>query len=113
MRDEFYSIGLSNAQKTLLFEQEGNAGNRTALWELEVEGRKLLMDIIDASKIISAEFGQGAVFKVGDDYPAVHSEPPIHEERLFISILPGSKVKIQELYEKWYGEWFSEGKRFL
>jgi hypothetical protein len=39
---------------------------------------------------------QGAVFIVGSEYAAVHSEPPIHEERLFLSVLPGSKAQIKE-----------------
>lgn len=39
---------------------------------------------------------QGAVFIVGSDIAAVHSEPPIHEERLFLSVLPGSREQIKE-----------------
>lgn len=39
---------------------------------------------------------QGAIFIVGSEYAAIHSEPPIHEERLFISVLPGSQKQIKE-----------------
>ena len=44
----------------------------------------------------------GVVFLVGNsDFAAVHSEPPIHSQRLFLSILPGSKKQIQELHDRW------------
>ena len=39
---------------------------------------------------------QGAVFVVGGNNGAIHSEPPISENRLFLSILPGSKSQIEE-----------------
>lgn len=41
----------------------------------------------------------GTVFIVGSESSAIHSEPPIHSERLFVSILPGSKEQIQEWYD--------------
>lgn len=44
---------------------------------------------VEASQIISLPTGQGMIFKVGDAaFAALHSEPPIKEDRLFISIVP-------------------------
>ncbi|OJW52807.1 MAG: hypothetical protein BGO67_00550 [Alphaproteobacteria bacterium 41-28] len=43
---------------------------------------------------------QGAVFVVGSNHAAIHSEPPIKEERLFLSVLPGSKAQIKEWKDK-------------
>lgn len=60
--------------------------------------RQALADMLEQSKevISSAQPYQGAVFVVGSNNAAVHSEPPIKEERLFISVLPGSKTQIKE-----------------
>jgi hypothetical protein len=44
---------------------------------------------------------QGAVFVVGESNSTIHSEPPISENRLFLSILPGSKSQIDELRLRW------------
>ena len=64
--------------------------------------RQALADTLGQPKeIISiAQPYQGAVFIVGSNNAAVHSEPPIKEERLFISILPGSKMQIKEWESK-------------
>ncbi|OJW52688.1 MAG: hypothetical protein BGO67_09505 [Alphaproteobacteria bacterium 41-28] len=43
---------------------------------------------------------QGAVFVVGSNHAAIHSEPSIKEERLFLSILPGSNAQIKEWKDK-------------
>lgn len=53
-------------------------------------------------EIKSPCLGQGAFFIVGDkERGAVHSEPKIDSERLFISILPGSESEIKELKARW------------
>lgn len=50
-----------------------------------------------SKKLISIAYPhQGVVFIVGSDHAAVHSEPPIKEERLFLSVLPGTKEQIKE-----------------
>ena len=35
------------------------------------------------------------------DRALIHSEPPMHEDRLFVSILPGYEYEITELSKKW------------
>jgi hypothetical protein len=45
---------------------------------------------------------QGLVFMVGNrDRALIHSEPPMREDRLFISILPGYEYEITELNKRW------------
>lgn len=45
---------------------------------------------------------QGLVFMVGNrDRALIHSEPPMREDRLFISILPGYEYEITELEKRW------------
>lgn len=68
---------------------------------LDNQNRNSLARLLDRSKAISAKFGQATIYVVGAEHAAVHSEPPIHEGRIFLSILPGSKTQIQELYERW------------
>jgi hypothetical protein len=47
-------------------------------------------------------FGNGVVFLVGDnDMSAIHSEPAIHEHRLFMSIVPGTYEEIKSLDLRW------------
>lgn len=47
-------------------------------------------------------WGQGSIFIVGSPTnAAIHSEPPIKEERLFMSVLPGTKSQIGDLYKRW------------
>jgi hypothetical protein len=60
--------------------------------------RQELAALLEMSKeaMSIAEPYQGIVFIVGSDNAAVHSEPAIKEERLFLSVLPGSKKKIKE-----------------
>ena len=40
--------------------------------------------------------GENAPMNLYTQNAAIHSEPPIKEEKLFMSILPGSKKKIKE-----------------
>lgn len=81
------------------------ANERVAFSALQRKGtaeneynRQALADLLGFSPeaISIARPTQGVVFIVGSDIAAVHSEPPIHEERLFLSILPGSKAQIKE-----------------
>jgi hypothetical protein len=63
------------------------------------------------SKILTAEVpekycSQAAtlvpfIYIVGAEYAAIHSEPPIHEDRLFMSLVPGSAAQIAELRFQW------------
>lgn len=67
--------------------------------QFDPENRETLANMLDRSKSISAPAQSGTLYMVGTKYAAVHSEPPIHEERLFMSIVPGSAADIQALYQ--------------
>jgi hypothetical protein len=46
--------------------------------------------------------GHGSVFEVGSETRSgVHSEPPIHASRLFMSLLPGTSAQIAQLRQEW------------
>jgi hypothetical protein len=67
------------------------------------DDRAALNKLLDYEKSKSATQGQGVFFIVGDkNYAAVHSEPAVKEERLFLSVLPGNKEEIEELYSNWH-----------
>ncbi len=66
-----------------------------------LESRKKLAALIDPSKTETTPPGCGTVFMSGSEYGAVHSEPPIHSERIFVSVLPGSKKQIEHLRQNW------------
>ena len=67
----------------------------------EQDARAKLAELLDPAKAVTASSGQGTIFIVGADFAAVHSEPPIKEQRLFISIVPGSQTDIEELDKRW------------
>lgn len=62
------------------------------------DNRPILAKMLNNEDLIKkAKLGQAAMFVVGSDKAAVHSEPIMdHEERLFLSIVTGTKVEIQE-----------------
>lgn len=47
--------------------------------------RMALAKMLDMSQVISANHNQAVIFLMGDN-GALHSEPPIHEDRLFLAI---------------------------
>lgn len=97
MREEFDAI--QNGISVPLLE-DGSVDKVGFLKASEVN-RKVLAKKLDINKAISAKFGQAAIFVVGTKYSAVHSEPPIREGRLFLSVVPGTKNQINELYQRW------------
>ena len=66
----------------------------------ELLKRQELAKIVNTSDIFSVDFGQGYVFLASNTYGAVHTAPPIHEERLFIAVFPGGKEEVRKLEEK-------------
>lgn len=90
----FYKLPSDLKEKFLTLTRKGtekNGHNREALATLLKPFKKAIS--------IPQPY-QGAIFVVGSDNAAVHSEPPIHEERLFLSILPGSREQIKEWKEQ-------------
>ena len=70
--------------------------------ELIIKYRPIIAKALDNQTIIQIKNNQGAILFAGkeSDKCALHSEPPNNEPRLFISILPGSKINIMELKKR-------------
>jgi hypothetical protein len=65
--------------------------------------REFLNKLVDKKKVESPKEGQGVFFLVGNSQKgAIHSEPKMSENRLFLSILPGDDFEIDELYLRWH-----------
>ncbi len=62
--------------------------------------RQELAKMLDSFDIYSVNFGQGYAFLTGMTYGAVHTAPPIHEERLFIAVFADGKEEVKKLEEK-------------
>lgn len=67
------------------------------------EIRTQLNDIIfrnvsnHAAKIVQVNTTEGVIFASGDPWlAAIHSEPPIHTDRLFVSVVPASQTQIKQ-----------------
>jgi hypothetical protein len=70
--------------------------------QIHFNDREFLSNLLDKSFIESPHMGQGAFFIVGDkNSAAVHSEPKMDGERLFLSVLPGNENEISELKARW------------
>lgn len=67
------------------------------------DDRQFLSEFLDLSKAESPKRGEGVFFIVANDaIAAAHSEPPMHDNRLFFSILIGDRSEIEELYLRWH-----------
>jgi hypothetical protein len=79
-------------------------------YNLEDELRPQLGEALAHLPIASPGPGEYAVFRVGSPPPnaAVHSEPPTHEDRIFISVLPGTEAQVRELAQRWGDEFVDE-----
>ena len=73
-------------------------------WENSIDYRKKMEEEIKGSRI-QLEKNQGAIFmaRTNEDQLncGIHSEPPLNETRLFLSILPGSKKEITDTMENY------------
>lgn len=69
----------------------------------KMENRAKINQLLGGSEEEENLKPQGVIFVVGGkENGAIHSEPPIHTQRLFLSILPGTKAQIDELYQNWH-----------
>ena len=53
--------------------------------------------IEDAEGIVARIRNAGAIFIGGPGFAALHSEPPIHQSRLFLSVVPCKQAQLAEL----------------
>lgn len=63
--------------------------------------RNYMKEFCSADQILMPKKGEGVVFLAGNkNESALHSEPPIHEKRLFFSITPCNEKQLAELQKK-------------
>lgn len=64
-----------------------------------IPDRKYMKEFCQVENIVTARVGEGVVFigGRGAGVAALHSEPPIHENRLFFSVIPCSNEQLPEL----------------
>ncbi|KAK4203468.1 hypothetical protein QBC40DRAFT_274828 [Triangularia verruculosa] len=74
----------------------GNCGRTTC--EIREEMRDGLADKEVRQSIANKEM---VFFRVGALEGAVHSEPPIDSDRIFINVIPGEPAQLMELTERW------------
>ena len=67
----------------------------------ESDKRQMASHIVPLENAETTPIGSGTVMVAGSDSATVHSEPPIHSDRIFLSVLPGSREQIKELEQRW------------
>ena len=99
MRAQFFNIqnktfaGMTYAEIKSLSEQEIDA--------LILPNRIKLAELVTGYHVHTAPANTGTIFVTGGrNRGAIHSEPPMHENRLFMSVVPGTPEQIQEWYTR-------------
>jgi len=94
-----YKVALSLKGAATLFNTVSGKDKQIFVDELRaskdqfgIETREKLAKMLDPSLIETPPLGAGVVFASGSDKKAaVHSEPPVHAERLFMAVIPYKK----------------------
>ena len=85
-------VQVTDAQRKALLEQQ----------RLDTADARLIKaDMLKSSTTTTASPGFGTLFITGSDCAAFHSEPPLTEDRIFLSVVPGSEEQIEELRRRW------------
>ena len=63
--------------------------------------RKRLAETLAGYKVVQPNVGECSYFRVGDDHGAMHSEPPIPGDRVFVNVVPGNEAELRKLMGKW------------
>lgn len=88
----FYQLPADKREEFYALQRKGNEQN-----EYNRQALALMLNTVKEA-ISIGQLYQGAVFIVGSNHAAVHSEPPIKEERLFLSSCPffqGARSKLK------------------
>lgn len=101
----FYPLEPTERNAYLTFHQEFWEGfilEDIGKWLQKLEKERAIVNqIFDIKVAQSPKRGWGAFFIVGDPkLSALHSEPKIDSDRLFIAILPGHESQIEEFYQQ-------------
>lgn len=65
------------------------------IFDLEVQEIRKRVEKIVCEEYIGGLY-DGAIYRVGDANAKIHSEPPTHEARIFMSVVPGTREEIRE-----------------
>jgi len=92
--DLIFKFALTLVGPTTLFYPISRELRKTT--EKTVRNRQYMKNVCKQENIVSPKIGEGALFISGQytSVAALHSEPPIHENRLFLSIVPCSEKQI-------------------
>lgn len=63
--------------------------------------RQTLAKSFASDEVESPKYGQVAFFRLGDEEGAVHSEPPCHQDRIFVNVVPGGEDELRGLMARW------------
>lgn len=92
-----FAIALKGAP-TLFYPLSNEFKELRAVIRQNMINRKFTHELFRAEEIVSAPKGTGVFFIAGDNNRAAfHSEPPIHENRLFFFLVPCASEEIERL----------------
>ena len=96
-KEEYEKIMIENRPKTKEDKEKFFKDHKNQM-KLRIKQNK----VFEKKKVKQLKNDEGLIFIVGNiDKALVHSEPPTHTNRIFISILPGTETQILELKKRW------------
>ena len=96
-KEKYIAIGREYGPKT---QEEWMKFVNNDEWQMNV--RKKQNAVFAHKKVKQLKNNEGLIFIVGNMEKAlIHSEPPMKEDRIFISILPGTEQQIGNLKKRW------------
>jgi hypothetical protein len=92
-----------NTIRDTIYKEIRKTNNQDEQIKIHHKYRPIYADKLKNEKIIQVKNNQGVIFYAnsGGIDGAIHSEPKVDDNRIFISILPGTKENIESLKKKW------------
>jgi hypothetical protein len=98
-----YKIAIAlKGPSTLFYNLSYDQRDQFQSLQFNPENREIIAKMLGTTNLAPIDSEKGVIFIVGSNNPAIHSEPAIKEERLFLSVVPGNKLEIAELYNNWH-----------
>ena len=88
-------------KKTIMASHQCRAVRCLGCADMQQVIRKHLAEKLANYEIVQPGVGDCSFFRVGDEKGAMHSEPPIPGDRVFVNVVPGCELELRKLMATW------------